>query len=115
MKESNKCIQCKSTSVDTSFSFSKIVMFDLLLYKVQKIKLNSINDIPTQFVLFNTTFEFVGCIEFVGNCKLSLQHYVAHIKRKNNIWETYDDLLAKIEKPNCNKKRKVQVIIYIQK
>lgn len=53
--------------------------------------LHKLSDIQNEIILENKTYKLFGVIEFIA----SARHFVAHVKRMNNMWETYDDLDAK--------------------
>lgn len=60
---------------------------DIETSKMSKVKFS---DIPHQIILNLKTYHLCGVIEYIGNPG-QLGSYVAHVKRSNDIWETYDD------------------------
>lgn len=106
-------------------NFSSFIMIDLQLeYRIKTI---SLNDIPKTLNLFGVEFALYGCIEYIGedihfsqnspddDSEQSIGHYVAHIYRRNNLWELYDDLKSHVPKSNTIAKVKGQVLFYVKK
>lgn len=109
--KSSKC-ECSGTRRHTRM-FSSFVMVDLHLR--EHIKEISLDEIPRTLNLDNE-YALFGCIEYIGDdISKHLGHYIAHVYRKNQSWETYDDTKSKISRPSLNAHVKAQILFYCKK
>lgn len=99
--------ECGS-NVSIEYSFNDFIMIDLEFGRgeMPTIKMSSI---PNMLSLIKINYILAGCVEFDAG---SIGHYVAHVKRKNNVWETYDDTRHTTSKPNMNALKKIQILFY---
>lgn len=98
-----KCLKCSGILEVISTQFNNIVMFDTqtcfnAMNESIEISPCRLADIPQNIAILNNNFRFVAAIEFRGSYNVRRPenlipgHYVCHVKRKNNEFETYDDL-----------------------
>lgn len=126
-RKAGTCEECGGLLDIAKTEFNNIIMLDtqtcidLKTNKQIDIEPCKLDDIPTELQILDTDFDFVGCVAYVGSYSLtstqhasSVGHYVAHVRRKNNQFETYDDL-----KPNKSRSPKtpvnVTILIYLKR
>lgn len=122
-KRKSKCTNIDCSGVfQINMKFNEIIMIDLQIdgqmknnNKVKN-KLFSINDAPQVLELFGTNFKILALAEFIKKSESinDVGHYIAHIRRFNNQWETYDDTSNRIISPNCNRQVEIHTLFYIQ-
>lgn len=103
----------------TETTFSNFIMIDLTLEStIQEITLN---DIPKELNILGVHFALAACIEFIGETpeyivpsENDVAHYISHILRSNNQWQTYDDKKSQIFTSKINSKIKGQVVFYVK-
>lgn len=71
------------------------ILQDVLAFEVEPpekmLNISTICDIQDSIILQNLQFDLFGVIEFIP----ALKHFVAYVKRKNELWEKFDDLQNK--------------------
>lgn len=71
------------------------ILQDVLAFEVEPpekmLNISTICDIQDSIILQNLQFDLFGVIEFIP----ALKHFVAYVKRKNELWEKLDDLQNK--------------------
>lgn len=110
----NEHKECKCGGTKTFVTnFSNAILIDVSLKEeIPKMRLD---EIPKRLNILGLVFELVACIQYIGDAKPeSLGHYVAHIFRRNNRWQLYDDSKAHILKSNTRIEMKVQLLIYVK-
>lgn len=78
---------------------------DLLIFEIDLGV--DLNDIPDTMTLQGKLFTLLSVIEYLPN----IRHYVAHCKRLDDTWETYDDLSTKATRTK-NQQMNVHCILY---
>lgn len=118
LEKSSKC-SCNGTRKFTELKFSSFIVIDLHLKN--SIKEIALQDIPETLAILDVKFSVTACLEYISavndddcdvakDCKVG--HYVAHIYRRNNQWEKYDDTKSKITASKMNVKIQGQVLLY---
>lgn len=122
--QESKCPKsCKGSLRVTNTLFSNFIIIDLhLATTIRKIALS---DIPKELNILGEIFALTACIEFIGettenissfeDAQDSIAHYITHILRSNNQWQTFDDLKSHIFSSKTNLKIKGQVVFYVKK
>lgn len=96
-------------------------MIDLHLEST--IKKIALSEIPRKLNILGETFALTACIEFIGettenisfeDAQESIAHYITHILRSNNQWQTFNDLKSHIFTPKITLKIKGQVVFYVK-
>lgn len=101
----NACLHCGGDLELGSITSNNIIIVDLQGKNANNF---SISEVPSEIAISGSDFKLVGAIEYVGNKK----HYIVHIRRKNQLWESFDDLLKNVFKTNLKKKIDVCVLMY---
>lgn len=101
---------CESPNT-IEFDFSNSIIIDVHLEI--GIKQIALNEIPLTLELLGSGYRFFGCIEWQGSPK-TVGHFVAHIRRRGDRWETYNDLTKKVNQPNLNAKVNIQLFFYVK-
>lgn len=75
--------------------------------------LSKISDIKATIHLDNITYDLFGVVQF----NPSNDHFVAHIKRRNGSWQTFDDLKGRIQTLSniTNVKMYVFMVFYMKR
>ncbi|KAB0803042.1 hypothetical protein PPYR_00012 [Photinus pyralis] len=115
-EETNSKCPCGDAMHVSDTTFSNIVLIDLQCFG-NSMKA-SIKDIPDNLSLLEETFVLSACIQYIGeeddNDKKSVGHYICHVKRINNVWETYDDLKLNILNAEISKPKLICVVVFIK-
>lgn len=82
---SMRCLNCKKRMHCTR-EVNKIITVEVEPPSSKHAKLCRISEIENEIVFGGTKFKLIGAIENVG------RHFIAHAIRKNDRWETIDDL-----------------------
>lgn len=85
------CRKC-SARLQTVTNYADIIAFDVEPLKRKYIHLTEISKVQSTLHLHEDVFKLFAVVEF----KSSNKHFIAHIKRANGIWKTYDDLEKKV-------------------
>lgn len=108
--------------------FSNFIAIDLIVQTL--IPSICLNDIPENLKILDQSFNLFAGIEYIGednqpdkiadSCDYdeadynkAVGHYIAHARRSNNQWDTYDDMKIEAKRSNKNLKRKIQILFYI--
>lgn len=102
------CDTCVKEKMEINEKFHEIVAIDCESLRKSEQKMTSINDIEKQIVLDENEYQLFAAIQFNPH----LQHFIAHVKRKINIWETYDDLNRTIIDTDINENLFVFMLFY---
>lgn len=119
LEEPSLC-ECGGTQNITETVFSNFIMIDLHLEST--IEEIALKDIPKTLIILGIEFALTACIEFIGEmpkdlssaAEMGVAHYITHILRSNDHWQTYDDLKSHILPSNTNSKIKGQVLLYVK-
>lgn len=119
LEEPSLC-ECGGTQNLTETVFSNFIIIDLHLEST--IKEIALKDIPKRLIILGVEFALTACIEFIGEmpkdlasaAEVGVAHYITHILRSNDHWQTYDDLKSQILPPNTNSKIQGQVLLYVK-
>lgn len=112
--------KCTNTSCFVIFKvdaeFSKIIMIDVQLTGERPNKQFSINEAPQTLQISGVEYKILALIQFIktGESIEDVGYYVAHVRRINNEWKTYDDKSAKVQTPNRNSRMEIHTLFYIQ-
>lgn len=87
LSQDRLCTNCKSRCV-----IDKVLNNILVLEVEPNVKIEFQKTIPIQHLTNTITiekqYELLAVVEFDP----SIQHFISHVKRKRNVWKTYDDL-----------------------
>lgn len=83
------CTIC-SHRLSITREYAPIVAFDV---EPQNPSVVKISDIKATINLDNTTFDLYSVIQF----NPANRHFLAHIKRRNGLWQTFDDLKGRVQ------------------
>lgn len=88
----NRCKECNS---QRKIEFASYIIMNVQpdVEPVNGFKKIKMSDIPLNVNIDGKEFKFSGIIEFKPG------HFISHILRKNNVWETYNDSKFKVSKP----------------
>lgn len=113
--------RCRSL-IQIKTTLSNVIMIDLQMIVKRDTKRFSINDAPEELELCGVKFRIVALIEFIMDDAClqekgidAIGHYVPHIKRINDFWENYDDLLNQVKDSNRKRQMEVHTLFYIKK
>lgn len=80
------CDMCQCP-VEVTRNLQDIIAFEVEP-PIKMMNISAIGDIQDSIILQNQQFDLFGVIEFIPGIK----HFVAFVKRKNELWERFDDL-----------------------
>lgn len=105
--EAEKCPKCKKIC-DAEHHFNPVLALEVeaVSEETSKIKYR-VGDLTQQINVHGSIWNVCGVAEHIG------KHFICHMKRKNNTWQTYDDLSPKATELDTSKKMKVFMIFYI--
>lgn len=83
------CGACQR-SVNVSIMLENILAFEVEPPENHE-NISTIGDIQDMILVLNKSFKLFGVIEFIP----AIRHFVAFVKRKNDLWEKYDDMQHK--------------------
>lgn len=120
ISEKPSSCQCDGSEVITDTEFSNFIAIDLHLQST--IKEITLNDIPKTLNIMGHKFALTACIEFIGETpkdfssleQEGVAHYITHLLRSNNQWQTYDDLKSNIFRSKTNSPIKGQILFYVK-
>lgn len=119
LSEQSSSCSCGGPQIISETVFSNFIMIDLHLKST--IKEIALNDIPKNLNILGEHFALTACIEFIGETPEdfnlsdnSVAHYISHILRSNNQWQTYDDLKSHVSPSKINTQIKGQVLFYVK-
>lgn len=104
------CGTCLKKTMAIVDKFHDIVKIDCESLNEQNDQ-TSINDIQNEIILNGDGYELFASIEYDPEIK----HFIPHIKRKSNNWETYDDLVRMKTNTNVNEERFIFMLFYKKK
>lgn len=105
--EEYKCAECKKIC-DVEHHFNPILAFEVEGVSKVTAKIEyRVVDLTGQINVYGSIWNLCGVIEHIG------KHFICHVKRRNNAWQTYNDLSAKVTELETSKKMKVFMIFYI--
>lgn len=102
------CDTCLNKTMEIGENLYDIVAIDCeSLNEIEQAPI-AIKDIENRIQLKGDEYELLAAIEYDRN----IEHFTAHIKRKLNNWETYDDLSRTINDTNISQEIFVFIIFY---
>lgn len=102
------CDTCLNKTMEIEENFYDIVAIDCeSLNEIEQAPI-AIKDIENRIQLKGDEYELLAAIEYDRD----IEHFTAHIKRKLNNWETYDDLSRLINDTNISQEIFVFIIFY---
>lgn len=84
------CAECERP-VKATKNVQNIVAFEVEPPE-KMLNISAIDEIQNSIILHNQKFDLFGVIEFIPG----LKHFVGFVKRKNELWETFDDTQNKV-------------------
>lgn len=78
--------------MQASTSYGDIIAFDVEPLNKKDFSATAINQIQQTLHISEDVYKILGVVEY----KPANNHFVAHVKRANSIWETYDDLTSEV-------------------
>lgn len=85
------CRKCNE-NMQATMTYGDIIAFDVEPLTSNLISTTQINNIQQTLHINEDIYKLFGVVEY----KQSIRHFIAHVKRKNDIWETYDDLKSEM-------------------
>lgn len=82
-----RCRAC-NTRMETTLEYANLIAFDVEPAKERLIFLSKIDDVQEALHINEAVYNLFAVVEF----KAEIRHFLAHVKRANGVWETYDDL-----------------------
>lgn len=111
VEERNRvCATCKDKSIVIEDEFHDIVVIDCESLTEQNEK-TSINDIENMIYLKGVEYELFATIQY----DQQLKHFIPHIKRMTNNWETHDDLCRTKSNTNVDEGMYIFMLFYKKK
>lgn len=104
------CGACMKKTVVIDDQFYELVVIDCELAS-EKNEVTSIKEIQSQINLKGIEYELLATIEFDSE----LKHFIPHIKRESNDWETYDDLSRMKTNTDVNGEMLIFMLFYKKK
>lgn len=104
------CNACLKKPVAIEDEFNEMVVIDCELLSKSN-ELTSIKDIQNQINLKGDEYELFATIEYDPQ----LKHFIPHIKRKSNDWETHDDLSHMKSDTDINEEMFIFMLFYKKK
>lgn len=86
-----RCRKCNAQML-TTVNYSDIVVFDVEPLSGKHLHQTKINEVQAKLHMNGNIYELFAVVEF----KPSAVHFVAHVKRANETWESYDDLQKEV-------------------
>lgn len=114
VKKSKCTTNLCSGMIEIDTTFSEVVVIDLQLIDEKLNKIFSINEVPQELDLRGIKYKIFAMAEYIKKSGETIGHYIAHVRRFNNQWETYNDLLKVTEIPSCNRRAEIHTLFYIQ-
>lgn len=103
------CNTCMQKTVTIEDQFHEIVAFDC--ESSQRNEVTTINDVQSQINLNDDEYDLFAAIQYDSDMK----HFIPHIKRNSNDWETYDDLHRIKSVCDTNEKMLIFMLFYKRK
>lgn len=97
-----RCQKCQ-IHMKCDRAMNKIIALEVEPTNPQHTTLYKLSSIQNEILLENKSYRLFGTIEY----NALAHHFIAHIKRKNDVWETYDDLDAKKATKNSKTATKI--------
>lgn len=105
------CEKCLKKTMIVTETFSSTIAIDTEhVFQIDR-QSTKINEIQNEINLNGEKYELSACIEHDP----SIKHYIAHVKRKTNNWETYDDLARTKSDTDMEEERLIFVLFYGKK
>lgn len=105
--EEYKCTECKKIC-DVEHHFNSILALEVEGVSKLTAKIEyRVVDLTGQINVNGSIWNLFGVIEHIGN------HFICHVKRKNDAWQTYDDMSTKVTELDTSKKMKVFMLFYM--
>lgn len=105
------CNRCMRKTVTIEDEFHEVVTIDCESLNLQNNQRTTINDIQSQIDLNGAEYELFAAIEYDPE----LKHFIPHIKRNSNDWETYDDLHRTKSNTNIQEEMFIFMLFYKKK
>lgn len=104
------CDTCTRKTMTIEDQFHEIIVIDCESFD-GKNEFTTINDIQKQIKLNEVDYELVAAIEYDA----SIKHFIPHIKRITNDWETYDDCTTMKADTDVNEEMFIFMLFYKKK
>lgn len=90
---SEMCPKC-SILLDSHITYNDVVVIHIeMAYPDTLPHLIEMDKISNYILLSDKLYEFRAAVQYTSN------HFIAHIKRNDDVWQTYDDLKSSVQKP----------------
>lgn len=86
----SRCRKCMAR-LQTTVQYSNILAFDVEPLTKEAISQIKINDVQKKLHMNENVYDLFAVVEFKETIS-GVHHFIAHIKRADGTWETYDDL-----------------------
>lgn len=90
-----QCDVCKN-KMHLTKEYSDLLAFEIEPLLQKQFEKQSISNVQDEIQMNNSTYKLYAVVEYIVEAK----HFIAHVKRKNGIWQSFDDLEPKVM---CNK------------
>lgn len=100
------CPQCKNTC-NSEHLFGPVLALEVEAISSVTSKKYKVGDLTPQIEVDKKIWNLCGLIEGTGN------HFICHMLRKNNVWETYDDLSMHVTLLDTSREFQIFMIFYL--
>lgn len=107
-QHANYCREC-GTQLNASRTYGNVLAFDVEPFQYDN--QTQISTIQSKIVINDQAYEMFAVIQFVPENR----HFIAHVKRNNEIWETLDDLKSRQTYTNVTSKTIHVFMIFYKK
>lgn len=108
-EHTTRCPKCQR-KMAYNRELNKIVAFEVEPTKHEYTMPHNLSNIQDEIMLENKPYKLFGTVEFDA----AAHHFIAHVKRKNDIWETYDDLhTEKAGRKFTNNAKNIFMLFYV--
>lgn len=103
-----ECRKC-GNRLETIVEYGNVLAFDVEPLTEKHMTTSTIDDIQQTLHIEDRVYKLFGVVEFLK----ANNHFIAHVKRSNGVWETYDDLQKEVSRSkNCSKKPMVVFAVF---
>lgn len=105
-EQKESCPQCNCIC-RAEHQFSSLLALEVEPISAAGTKKYRVGDLSSQIKVNNKKWNLSGVVEGIGG------HFICHALRKNNVWETYDDLAVNVAQMDTSRKLTVFMMFYL--
>lgn len=100
------CPECKCIC-STEHRFNPVLALEVEPISAASTQTYRVGDLTSQIQVNKKNWNLAGVVEGVGG------HFICHMLRKNNVWETFDDLSTKVVHLDTSKELTIFMMLYL--